>query len=31
MLPCIEGGGRMTIVSSAFPGTWRELVTGELF
>jgi hypothetical protein len=31
MLPCIEGGGRMTIVSSAFPGMWRELVTGELF
>jgi hypothetical protein len=30
MLPCIEGGGRLTIVSSAFPGTWRELVTGEL-
>jgi hypothetical protein len=30
MLPTIEGGGRLTIVSSAFPGVWREIVTGEL-
>jgi hypothetical protein len=29
MKPCIEGGGRLTLLSSAYPGFWRELVTGE--
>ncbi|HJY45275.1 MAG TPA: hypothetical protein VJ301_11685 [Propionibacteriaceae bacterium] len=27
--PTIEGGGRLTIVSSAYPGFFRELVAGE--
>jgi hypothetical protein len=29
MVPCIEGGGRLTLLSSAYPGYWRELVAGE--
>lgn len=29
MRPCIDGGGRLTVVSSAWPGFWRELVAGE--
>lgn len=29
MRPCIDGGGRLTIVSSAWPGFWKELVGGE--
>lgn len=29
MRPCIDGGGTLTIVSSAYPGFWRDLVTGE--
>lgn len=28
--PCIEGGGRLTIVSSAAPGFWKSLVSGEV-
>jgi hypothetical protein len=28
--PCIEGGGQITLVSSAYPGFWAELVSGEL-
>jgi hypothetical protein len=30
MIPCIEGGGQIAVVSSAFPGFWRQLVSGEL-
>lgn len=29
MRPCIEGGGRLTLLSSAWPGTWAEMVRGE--
>lgn len=29
--PCLEGGGRLTIVSSAYPGVWRSACEGELF
>jgi len=29
MRPCIDGGGRLTVLSSAYPGFWRELVAGE--
>jgi hypothetical protein len=29
MRPTIDGGGRLTIVSSAYPGTFAELVRGE--
>jgi len=29
MRPCIDGGGRLTILSSAYPGFYRELVAGE--
>jgi hypothetical protein len=29
MKPCIDGGGRLTILSSAYPGYYRELVAGE--
>ena len=29
MKPCIDGGGRLTILSSAYPGFLRELVAGE--
>jgi len=31
MRPCIDGGGRLTIVSSAYPGTWHEMVNGTFF
>lgn len=31
MKPTIEGGGRLTIVSSAYPGTWHEMVSGTFF
>ena len=30
MKPTMDGGGRITIVSSAYPGTFAELVRGEL-
>jgi hypothetical protein len=30
-LPCIEGGGRVLIVSSAAPGFFKELVEGSAF
>jgi hypothetical protein len=30
MLPCCEGGGRVALVSSAYPGFWRSFVSGEL-
>jgi hypothetical protein len=30
MKPTLEGGGRLTIVSSAWPGAWAEMVRGEL-
>lgn len=30
MQPCIEGGGQVTLVSSAYPGFWRQFVSGEL-
>jgi hypothetical protein len=29
MRPCIDGGGRLTLLSSAWPGTWAEMVKGE--
>jgi hypothetical protein len=29
MRPCIDGGGRLTLLSSAWPGTWAEMVRGE--
>lgn len=29
MKPCLDGGGRMTLLSSAWPGTWAEMVRGE--
>ncbi len=29
MKPTIDGGGRLTILSSAYPGFYRELVAGE--
>jgi hypothetical protein len=29
MRPTIDGGGRLTILSSAYPGFYRELVAGE--
>ena len=29
MRPCIDGGGRLTLVSSAYPGFWRDLITGD--
>ncbi|MGH7645448.1 MAG: hypothetical protein ACREMR_07665, partial [Gemmatimonadales bacterium] len=28
--PTIEGGGQLTLVSSAYPGFWEELCTGSL-
>jgi hypothetical protein len=28
--PCIEGGGQITLISSAFPGFWGSLVEGGL-
>ena len=31
MKPTIEGGGRLTIISSAYPGYLRDLVSGEAF
>ena len=31
MKPCIDGGGRLTLVSSAYPGTWHEMVSGTFF
>lgn len=30
MKPCIEGGGQITLISSAYPGFWREAIVGEL-
>jgi hypothetical protein len=30
MVPTIEGGGQMTLISSAYPGFWAELVEGRL-
>ena len=30
MKPTIEGGGRMTLLSSAYPGFYRELCAGEI-
>jgi hypothetical protein len=29
MRPCTEGGGRLTLLSSAYPGFWAELLRGE--
>lgn len=29
MKPCLDGGGRMTLLSSAWPGTWAEMIRGE--
>jgi hypothetical protein len=29
MRPCIDGGGRLTLLSSAWPGTWAEMIRGE--
>lgn len=29
MRPCIDGGGRLTLLSSAWPGTWAEMIKGE--
>jgi hypothetical protein len=29
MRPTIDGGGRLTLLSSAWPGTWAEMVRGE--
>jgi hypothetical protein len=31
MRPTIDGGGRLTILSSAYPGTWHEMVSGTFF
>ena len=31
MRPTIEGGGRLCILSSAYPGTWAEMVKGKRF
>jgi hypothetical protein len=28
--PCVDGGGRLTLLSSAYPGFWAELVRGEV-
>lgn len=30
MQPCIQGGGKIALVSSAYPGFWRSVVSGEL-
>jgi hypothetical protein len=30
MKPTIDGGGRLTIVSTAYPGAWAECIRGEL-
>jgi hypothetical protein len=30
MKPTIQGGGQLTLVSSAYPGFWRQAVEGEL-
>jgi len=29
MRPTIDGGGRLTVLSSAWPGTWAEMIKGE--
>jgi hypothetical protein len=29
MRPCIDGGGRLTLLSSAWPGTWGDMIKGE--
>jgi hypothetical protein len=31
MVPATEGGGRLVLLSSPAPGTFRELITGEAF
>jgi hypothetical protein len=28
--PCVDGGGRLTLLSSAYPGFWAELCRGEV-